>query len=55
MAFVFTFILVAVLESAAIHSEDKEKVDQPETVEDSDICVGCDKKKESKKKEEDTL
>ena len=55
MAFAFTFILVAVLESVAIHNDNEEKVEQVETVEEPDICVGCDKKKEAKKKEEDTL
>ena len=55
MAFAFTFILVAVLESATIHNGDKEKVEQAETVEEPDMCVGCDRKKEVEKKEEDTL
>jgi hypothetical protein len=55
MMLVFTFLLVAVLESAAIHSDDKKEFDQAETVEEPDMCVGCDSKKEDKKKEEDTL
>ena len=55
MAFVFTFILVAVLESAAVHNNNEEKVEQIETVEDSDMCIGCDNKKEVKKKQDDTL
>ena len=55
MMFVFTFLLVAVLESAAIHSDDKKESEQPETIEEPDMCVGCDRKKDAKKKEEDTL
>ena len=55
MAFVFTFILIAVLESAAVHNNDEEKVEQVETIEEPDMCVGCDRKKEVEKKEEDAL
>ena len=55
MMFVLTFLLVASLESAVIHSDDKKESEEIETVEDSDMCIGCDKKKEVKKKEDDTL
>ena len=55
MMFVLTFLLVAVLESAAIHSDDKKGAKQAETDEEPDVCVGCDRKKEAKKKEDDTL
>ena len=51
--FVLTFLLVAVLESAAIHSDDKKGAEQTETDEEPDMCVGCDRKKEAKKKEEE--
>jgi len=53
--FVFTFLLVAVLESAAIHNDDKKESEQAENVEQPDMCTGCDRKEERKKKEEDTL
>ena len=55
MMFVLTFLLVAVLESAAIHSDDKKGAERAETDEEPDVCVGCDRKKEAKKKEDDTL
>jgi len=55
MMFVLTFLLVAVLESAAIHSDDKKGAKQAETDEEPDVCAGCDRKKEAKKKEDDTL
>ena len=55
MMLAFTFILVAVLEGATIHNDDKKESEHPETIEEPDMCVGCDRKKEAEKKEEDTL
>ena len=55
MMFVLTFLLVAVLESSAVHDNNKKDVEQSENIKDPDMCVGCDRKKEAEKKEEDTL
>ena len=52
MMFALTFLLVAVLESAAVHDNDKKEVEQAENIKDPDMCVGCenneDKEEENK-------
>jgi hypothetical protein len=55
MAFVFTFLLVAVLESSVVHSADKKDAVSAEVEKDPDMCVGCDKKKDVEKKEDAAL
>lgn len=55
MMFALTFILVAVLEGAAIHNTDKEVAPQPRPATEPDMCVGCDRKKDTEKKEVGTL
>ena len=50
--FALTFLLVAVLESSAVHDNDKKEVEQAENIKDPDMCVGCenneDKEEENK-------
>ena len=46
MAFVFTFLLIAVLESASADDVKKQKPVLPNAPEEPDVCVGCDDKKE---------
>ena len=52
MMFVLTFLLVAVLETAVAHDEPKKEITKEETEEDHDMCVGCDRKKDSEESDE---
>ena len=55
MTFVFTFLLVAVLEGSVVHGADKKDTDSIEVEKDPDMCVGCDRKKGAEKKDDDAL
>ena len=48
MMFVLTFMLVAVLETAVANDKDNKENEGPvpERIEEPDMCVGCDDKKE---------
>ena len=49
--FALTFLLVAVLESAAVHDNDKKEVEEAENIKDQDMCVGCENSEDKKKDE----
>tara|TARA_Y100000816_G_C25845247_1_gene441628 strand:- start:402 stop:650 length:249 start_codon:yes stop_codon:yes gene_type:complete len=53
MMFALTFLLVAVLESAAVHDNDKKEVEKAENIKDPDMCVGCDNNEDKKEENEE--
>ena len=52
MMLIFTFLLIATLETATKNKEPKKEAKPRQTQEEFDMCIGCENKKENKGEED---